>query len=107
MSNDKKLAIVTGGASGIGLGISTTLVNEKYQVLVVDRAKNVEEISASLGPNCKGFLCDLESPQEIKRLYAHVEQTYGRCDVLVNNAGVHPKVGGEKMLLNSIDLDNW
>lgn len=79
---DSKIALVTGGAGGIGSAIVRRLHADGYQVIVVD-IKTVE------GDHVAGSLtCDLRDPAAIAALMADVHQRYGPLDLLVNNAGV-------------------
>lgn len=107
MSVEKKIALVTGGASGIGLAIVQGLAEDGFLVIVADRSPEVTAVASQVADGCEGFQCDLEVAEDIHRLHAFVERKYGRCDVLVNNAGVHPKDKGEKVTLDKMELESW
>lgn len=86
-----QIALVTGGASGIGLEISKTLAACGAKVAVHYYSANgdqaVEEIRAA-GGDVKGFRADARSPEELERLVKAVEEHFGgTVDILVNNAG--------------------
>ena len=86
-----KVAVVTGGAKGIGREISKALLQEGCRVCMVgtDRAalERVREEFSALG-TCMAQVCDVTDAGQIQTLFAAVDQAYGRLDILVNNAGV-------------------
>ena len=84
-----KIAIVTGGASGIGLAISKTLLNNYYNVIVsynnsIDSANNLLHEYKNLDV----FNVDLSNPLNVKSLIDFTFSKYHKIDLLVNNAGV-------------------
>lgn len=81
MLNDK-IAIVTGGAKGIGYGIVEALAKEGARVVVAD-------LEAAPG-EFETIICDVSSREAIESLVAQVKERYGRVDILVNNAGIFP-----------------
>jgi 3-oxoacyl-[acyl-carrier protein] reductase len=103
----KKVALVTGGASGIGLAIVNALASDGFKVIIVDRAPTVQDTATQVATDCEGVSCELESSAQIADLHAYVQRAHGRCDVLVNNAGVHPKREREKVTLAHMDLESW
>ena len=85
---DGRLAVVTGGSSGIGFAIARTFVAEGARVVVTGRReKELGEAVASLGSAATGFCGDVASLQDLDRLYELVAGL-GRIDVLVANAGI-------------------
>ncbi len=94
-----KVIIVTGGAKGIGEGISEVLGTEGVHVAIVGRneADNqlvVNKIEAS-GGSAFSVVAELTDPAECEKAVAKVVEKYGRIDGLVNNAGVNDGVGLE------------
>ena len=92
ISTDRKIAVVTGAAMGIGRAIARQLARDGLIVLVsdVDEAK-AAETAAELreeGGSAEPLGLDVSSPASIAAAFAKVEERYGRCDVVVNNAGV-------------------
>ncbi len=107
MSKDR-IALVTGAASGIGLAIATRFVNAGMRVLLVDRSDSVVEVAQRLGAECAlGWVADLGVTDDVLGTVDKVEKAFGRCDVLVNNAGVHPKVNGRIVSLEDTTLEAW
>src|SRR6185295_3998841 len=87
-----KVALVTGGNSGIGRGIVHRLAAEGAVVAIVgrDAAKGAaveSELSASGGTG-RFFQCDLAQEAAVKSLVTDVARQFGRLDVVVNNAGL-------------------
>lgn len=91
----KKIAVVTGARRGIGLAISKELGKEGYHVVMCATAPQAEEVVQQLreeGISCEYFSIDVTDTVRREELMDYVDETYGRVDVLVNNAGVAPKV---------------
>lgn len=92
-----KIAIVTGGCRGIGLAISKRLAKDGMQVVAVGR-KNAEACQASLSEIAREGLepfyisADVSVSEDRERIVNETISKFGRIDVLVNNAGVAPKV---------------
>lgn len=86
---DKRIAIVTGSAKGIGKAISERLIKENYIVILVDvDQENGEKLAAKLGESAKFTKCDISNKQEVKELFDSVRDNFRRIDVVVNNAGI-------------------
>ena len=91
MSGEKKVAIITGAAGGIGRALCEVFVADGYRIAAVDLAgTGVEELALSLGDAHAGFACNLGSEAEIIATVAAVAERFGRIDVLVNNAAIGP-----------------
>jgi len=99
---DRPVAIVTGGSRGIGKAIAVELANLGYDVLIshfdftpegkADDTIGIEtqkQIQA-LGTDCVAIRSDVGSPEDRANLVQLAKQKFGRCDMLVNNAGVAP-----------------
>lgn len=87
-----RTVIVTGGASGIGRGIATAFGRESANVVVADRDYEGGEESTELvmeaGGNAEFIQTDVTNRDDLTNLVKSVERTYGKIDVLVNNAGM-------------------
>ncbi|QUQ65984.1 SDR family NAD(P)-dependent oxidoreductase [Kutzneria sp. CA-103260] len=88
MTTASKIALVTGGNKGIGLAIVTGLAAKGFTVLMGTRdpAQTADELAGDVRP----VQLDVTSQHQVDALAQHVETEFGRLDVLVNNAGVHP-----------------
>ena len=82
-----KVAVVTGGASGIGEGIVRRFVREGAQVLLAD-VDDVNGCRIAEETGAEYASLDVSSPASWQTLQANVAQNYGRLDVMVNNAGI-------------------
>lgn len=100
---NNKVAIVTGGASGIGLATAKKLVENGAIVIIADLSDLVEEIASSIGSNCHGIKCNVASEDDIKKCVAYAINTYGHIDYLVANAGI----GGSATIAHEVSLDEW
>lgn len=86
---DGKVLFVTGAARGIGLDIAKAFSEAGAKVVLSDLNKEeVEEAAASLPGEAKGIVCDVTKEADIERAIEFTILTYGRIDVLVNNAGM-------------------
>jgi NAD(P)-dependent dehydrogenase (short-subunit alcohol dehydrogenase family) len=100
-----KTALVTGGTSGIGLAIAHKLAAEGCNVAICgrDRAKLDSAVVSLKAPTAKGFVADLNAPQDVAVLVGNVVQAFGGIDIVVSNAGTHlpgrlAEIDGEKLL---------
>lgn len=86
-----KVAIVTGGARGLGYGFASALAGAGARVTICDIRDEVEQSAAALtteGATVDGILADVSKPDDVRRVVDTVVQRSGRIDILVNNAGV-------------------
>jgi len=93
----KRVALITGGARGIGLGIAQCLAREGLELAICgmrEEAAATESLATlrDLGAEVLYVQADVADAQARRRLLAAAEQHFGRLHVLVNNAGVAPKV---------------
>jgi NAD(P)-dependent dehydrogenase (short-subunit alcohol dehydrogenase family) len=83
------VAVVTGGASGIGAAICEAFTRKGATVAVVDlNQEAAEKQAAHLGGNSRAFTCDVSSRASVEALANDVAQTFGTVDILVNSAGI-------------------
>lgn len=105
MVENHKIAIVTGAGSGIGRATSIALNREGWKVVLAGRHANRLTETAD---NCDTeqtlvVPTDITDPKSVQRLFAKTMETYGRLDLLFNNAGV----GGPAKPLEEITFDEW
>lgn len=84
-----RVAVVTGGASGIGRGIAEVLIEEGARVVVADIEPGpLAATAAEIGAD--GIAVDVSDADSVERLAAETMRRHGRVDIVVNNAGVGP-----------------
>lgn len=92
MNTKTKLAIVTGGASGLGLATAKIFVENNIQTVIIGRnEKNLTGTAAALGGLCSYKVFDLGNLKGIPQLITEINEEYGQIDILVNNAGINLK----------------
>ncbi len=85
----KKIALVTGAAQGIGLACGQALAADGHLVVAVDiKAREVETAAAEIGAGAVAYVCDMSAPASVRSLFDSVESEHGDVSVLVNNAGI-------------------
>jgi len=85
----KKIAVITGASSGIGLGIAQELSALGATVIITGRDKNKLEMAVNtLGPDACQFQVDVSSLTELNAFYEQIHSRFGRIDILIANAGM-------------------
>ncbi len=85
------VALVTGGASGLGLGVATRIVGMGGRAVMMDINEQLGKTEAgSLGETARFIACDVTQPDQVAAAVAGAAEAFGRIDVLVNAAGVAP-----------------
>lgn len=85
----KKIAVITGASSGIGLGIAQELSALGATVIITGRDKNKLEMAVNtLGPDACQFQVDVSSLTELNAFYEQIRSRFGRIDILIANAGM-------------------
>ncbi|SDP32828.1 NADP-dependent 3-hydroxy acid dehydrogenase YdfG [Phyllobacterium sp. YR620] len=107
-SGKGKIALVTGGGTGVGRAISAALLGAGYTVVISGRREDVLEdtakaLAAETGGNVKAITADVSDPQSVSGLFDAIQSEFGRLDLLVNNAGVNvPNIPMEELT-----FDHW
>ena len=85
---DGKIAVITGGNSGIGLATAKVFVREGARVYITGRRQaELDAAAALLGPSAKAVQGDVSKPADLDRLYDQINKEVGRVDVVFANAG--------------------
>ncbi len=91
-SDITRVAVVTGGAMGIGGAAAQHLAASGHRVIIADRDRPAADRTVAalvaLGHQADAVTMDVSSPASIATAFAEIEQLAGRCDILVNSAGV-------------------
>lgn len=98
----EKVAVVTGGASGIGLATTKKLLSEGANVVILD-LKMDEEIINSLGENVLYLKCDVSNEENVKNCIEEIIKKFNHIDYLVANAGI----GGSASKPHEVSMDEW
>lgn len=101
------VAVVTGGSRGIGKSIAEALLEKGFTVIVTARNKGteIEELEKAYGKNILFVPCDISRQEDRKKLASFVNDSFGRLDLLVNNAGVAPKERKDILEITPEDFD--
>lgn len=84
-----KIAVITGGNSGMGLATAQLFAKEGAKVIITGRRqKELDEAVESIGANAEGVLGDVSRLSDLDKLNDHVKAKYGRVDVIFANAGL-------------------
>jgi NAD(P)-dependent dehydrogenase (short-subunit alcohol dehydrogenase family) len=105
MTSPKGVAVVTGAGSGLGRHITVALATAGWQVTAAGRRLAALQETASGAPegSVLAVAADVTDPQSVAALFAVVELEYGRCDLLVNNAGTGAPPGA----VDEITPEGW
>ncbi len=101
-----KVAIVTGAGSGIGRASALALLSEGYAVSLAGRRAETLAATVAAAPAGSRSLVvptDVTDPESVKSLFEKTTQTFGRLDVLFNNAGI----GSPPVLLEDFSIEKW
>jgi NAD(P)-dependent dehydrogenase (short-subunit alcohol dehydrogenase family) len=107
MDSDKRIALVTGAGSGIGRASALALLREGYSVVLAGRRLGaLEDTAARAGPDAARALAvsaDVSDPSSVHALFEQTKATFGRLDVLFNNAGS----GAPPVPLEDLTVEQW
>ena len=101
----QRIAIVTGAGTGVGRAAALALMKAGYGVVLAGRRKDKLDEVAKEGGNAKSLAVptDIADPAAIKALFAKTKETFGRLDVLFNNAGI----GAPAVPLEDLPVETW
>ncbi len=105
MAGSLKVAVVTGAGTGVGRAAALALMKDGFAVVLAGRRKEPLEAVAKEGAPAKSLVVptDVSDPAQIKALFAKIKETFGRLDVLFNNAGM----GAPPVPLEELPFDKW
>ena len=107
MSLKNKIALITGGSRGIGRAISSKLASEGANLIInyLRKRETAEKTAQALrekGANVHLIRANLAEPEKIDRMFAEIEDKFGRLDILINNAA-----SGVARSAMELDTDGW
>lgn len=108
-----KVAVITGAGAGIGQAFAKRLAEDGVHIVMADVGSTDEtaKLVKAAGREALAVKCDVSSPDDVAKLAKETEQKFGRCDILINNAGIYPLKVFEEMTfadwrhVMSINLD--
>jgi len=107
MAGTSKIAIVTGAGSGVGKAVALALLREGYSVALAGRRKDALEATVAeaevSAPRTLVVPTDVADPAAIRNLFARTKDTFGRLDLLFNNAGI----GAPPVPLEDLPYEQW
>lgn len=102
-----KVALITGAGTGVGRSAALALLEEGYRVTLVGRRQAPLEETARLSNaddnRVLAASCDISKPAEVSRAFAACRETFGRLDLLFNNAGL----GARAVPLEELEVEEW
>ena len=107
MTTSQKVAVVTGAGSGIGKAVALALAGEGYDVVLAGRRAEALERTAREGHSGRSQLLpvptDVTDPTSVRALFDRTKETFGRVDLLFNNAGI----GAPGVSLDELTVEQW
>ena len=102
-----RIALVTGGGSGIGAEVAQALANDGWKVVITGRRQEALESVISMSKKSSGELiaitADVTDEKSVKNLFSEIKDKFGRLDLLFNNAGT----GAPAVEIDQLSLDDW
>ncbi|AJA14791.1 MULTISPECIES: SDR family oxidoreductase [Pseudomonas] len=107
MSQNKKVALVTGAGSGIGRAVALALLEDNFSLVLAGRRAEplqaVVEQAQAAGGEALAVPTDVRDEQSVAHLFATIEEVHGRLDVMFNNAGINAPA----VPVDELPLENW
>jgi NAD(P)-dependent dehydrogenase (short-subunit alcohol dehydrogenase family) len=104
MAASQKVALITGAGTGVGKAVALALAQEGYAVVLAGRRRDMlEETAKAAAGKTLVVPTDIADPGAIKALFAKTKETFGRLDVLFNNAGI----GAPAVPLEELSYEQW
>jgi NAD(P)-dependent dehydrogenase (short-subunit alcohol dehydrogenase family) len=107
MSDQGKIAIVTGAGSGVGRACAVALLKEGYSVVLAGRReeplKETADMAGDAASHALVVPTDVSKPDDVAALFAKTKEAFGRLDVLFNNAGVN----APGIPMDELTYDQW
>lgn len=96
-----KVALITGGASGLGLATAKNFIESGAKVMIADYSDKGAEIAKEIGASF--IKVDVSNEEDVKRMVEKTVEEFGRLDIMVASAGI----GGQQNMIADENLENW
>ena len=106
MAGSNKIALITGAGTGVGKAAALALLGDGWNVALVGRRKELlDKTAADSGAGARALVLagDIGQPETVKAIFAKVKQTWGRLDMLFNNAGM----GAPAIPMEDLTFEQW
>src|SRR5262245_37706440 len=107
MNQHDRVAVVTGGGSGIGRATALAFLADRHRVVLAGRRREAREETAreagAAGSRALAVPADVTDPEAVRVLFAKARDAFGRLDVLFNNAGR----GAPAVALEDLTFEQW
>src|ERR1700734_2633096 len=103
MRSKNKIAVITGAGSGMGKAMAEMFAAEGAKVICADVSGKQEEVAASIGDAARAVHADVALEADVQNMIAAAEETFGRVDILCNNAGF----GGGMAPIHKQTTESW
>ena len=103
---ENRVAIITGAGTGVGKSAALSLLEAGYAVTLTGRRQApLEETAALAGKDARTLTvtADIGKPEDVRKVFSATEETFGRLDVLFNNAGISAR----GVALEDLDYEEW
>ncbi|MFG1610923.1 SDR family oxidoreductase [Actinoplanes sp. NPDC049265] len=98
-----RIAVITGGGSGIGAAVAHELAGDGWRVVIAGRRREALDAVAAAADGVEAVPADVTDEASVRHLFDHTVEQYGRVDLLFNNAGT----GAPPMSIDEHPLDAW
>lgn len=103
-AKDPRVAVVTGGGTGVGAAVAGALASTGWSTIICGRRLEIlEEVAAGFDEPGLTVRVDVSDPADVDRLFSLAAKTFGRVDLLFNNAGI----GAPPLPIEELPVDAW
>ena len=101
---NEKVAIITGGGTGVGAAAALALRERGWQIAICGRRPGpLAEVAERIDGGVEAIIADVSDPHDVDRLFQSVVDTFGRVDLLFNNAGI----GAPPIPIEELSVEQW